>query len=268
MPSQKVVIVTGASSGIGRATAEYLAHRGHRVFGTARSPERVPDIPGAQLLPLDITQTASVADTVRTVLDSAGRIDVLVNNAGAALSGAFEENSIEQAQALFDVNVFGVIRTSQAVLPAMRAQGSGLVVNVSSVLGFLPGPYFALYSSTKHALEGLSESLDHEVRQFGIRVVLVEPAFTHTGLDAHSVSAAALLREYDSERSRAAAAIAASIETGPPPVTVAEEIGRAIEGPYRLRRPVAGQAKLLSRLRRFMPAGLVDRQLRKSFGLV
>ncbi|HEV2443841.1 MAG TPA: oxidoreductase [Steroidobacteraceae bacterium] len=267
MSSSKVVLVTGASSGIGRATAEYLARRGHRVYGTARSPEHMTGMQDAKVLSLDITQAASVLRAVQAVLSEAGRIDVLVNNAGAALIGAFEETSIEQAQALFDVNFFGVMRVSQAVLPAMRAQRSGLIVNVSSVLGFLPGPYFALYASTKHALEGLSESLDHEVRQFGIRVALIEPAFTRTGLGAHSVSAGPVLHDYDSERSRAVAAIAATIQSAPLPLTVAEEICRAIEGPHRLRRPVAGQARLLSRLRRLMPAGLVDRQLRKSFGL-
>jgi NAD(P)-dependent dehydrogenase (short-subunit alcohol dehydrogenase family) len=267
MSQQKVVLVTGASSGIGGATAEYLARLGYRVFGTARSPERVSRDPRVTLLPLDVTQEASVTAAVQMVLDAAGRIDVLVNNAGSALVGAFEETSMEQAQALFEVNVFGVIRTSQAVLPAMRAQGSGLIVNVSSVLGFLPAPYLALYASTKHALEGLSESLDHEVRQFGIRVALVEPAFTRTGLGVHSIPGAVTLHAYDEERARAAATVAASIESAPLPRTVAEEIGRAINEPYRLRRPVGNQAKLLSRLRRFMPAGPVDRQLRKSFGL-
>ena len=267
MTTQKVVLVTGASSGIGGATAEYLAGLGYRVFGTARSPERVSRNPRITLLPLDVTEEASVRTAVQTVLDAAGRIDVLVNNAGAALAGAFEETSIEQGQALFDVNVFGVMRTSQAVLPAMRAQGFGLIVNVSSVLGFLPAPYLALYASTKHALEGLSESLDHEVRQFGIRVALVEPYFTRTALGAHSVPGAITLHAYDEERARAVATIAASIESAPLPLTVAEEIARAINEPHRLRRPVGGQARLLSRVRRFMPAGPVDRQLRKSFGL-
>lgn len=267
MATGKVVLVTGASSGIGSATAKYLAELGYRVFGTARSPERVARNPRITLLPLDVTEKTSVSVAVKTVVETAGRIDVLVNNAGAALAGAFEETSIEQGQALFDVNVFGAIRTSQAVLPIMRAQRSGLIVNVSSVLGFLPAPYLALYASTKHALEGLSESLDHEVRQFGIRVVLVEPSFTQTALGTHSVHGAITLHAYDDERARAMASVAASIESAPLPLTVAEEIARAINEPNRLRRPVGGEARLLRRLRRFMPAGPVDRQLRKTFGL-
>src|SRR5262249_6457745 len=151
-------------SGIGRATAETLTSRGHTVFGTARSPQGTQPIAGVTLLPLDVTDAASVKSAVQTVLEKTGRIDVVVNNAGSAILGALEETSVDQAKTLFDTNVFGVMRTSQAVLPSMRAQGSGLIINVSSVLGFLPAPYLALYASTKHALEGLSESLDHEVR--------------------------------------------------------------------------------------------------------
>ncbi|HEV7138878.1 MAG TPA: oxidoreductase [Steroidobacteraceae bacterium] len=267
MSDQKVVLVTGASSGIGSATAELLVSRGYRVFGTARSPHKAGAIPGVTLLPLDVTLAASVTHAVQAVLDTAGRIDVLVNNAGLGVFGAFEETSIEQAQALFDTNVFGVIRTSKAVLPHMRARRSGLIVNVSSVQGFIPAPYAAIYSSTKHALEGLSESLDHEVRQFGIRVVLVEPAFTRTGFDTNSVTAATPLDAYDKERAQVAAALVANFRAAPEPFGVAEEIARAIESPYRLRRPVGSQAKLVGRLRRFMPARTVDRQLRKVFAL-
>jgi short-subunit dehydrogenase len=267
MSDQKVVLITGASSGIGSATAEHLVSRGYRVFGTARSPQKASAIAGVSMVPLDVTLAPSVSDAVQVVLDAAGRIDVLVNNAGLGVFGAFEETSIEQTQALFDTNVFGVIRTSKAVLPQMRAQRSGLIVNVSSVQGFIPAPYAAIYSSTKHALEGLSESLDHEVRQFGIRVVLVEPGFTRTGFDAHSVAAATPLDVYDKERSRVAAAVAANFKAAPQAQSVAEEIARAIESPYRLRRPVGSQARIVGRLRRFMPAAAVDRQLRKVFAL-
>ena len=268
MSEQKVVLVTGASSGIGSATAEYLVNRGYRVFGTARSPQKTATSSGVSLLPLDVTMEASVSRVVQTILDAAGGIDVLVNNAGLGVFGAFEETSIEQAQALFDTNVFGVIRMTKAVLPHMRARRSGLIVNVSSVQGFIPAPYSAIYSSTKHALEGLSESLDHEVRQFGIRVVLVEPAYTRTRFDANSVAAATRLDAYAKERSRVAAAVAANLEVAPEPHAVAEEIARSIESsPHRLRRPVGSQAKLVGRLRRFMPAGAVDRQLRKVYAL-
>ena len=161
-PRQKVVLITGASTGIGRATAKLLASKGYQVYGGVRSPERVEPLPGVELVRVDVRDDASIAAGVEAVLRNAGQIDVLVNNAGYNLVGAVEETSIEQAQALFDTNVFGVLRMMRAVLPAMRRERSGLIINVSSVLGFLPAPFMGLYASSKHAVEGLSESLDHE----------------------------------------------------------------------------------------------------------
>ncbi len=183
-PRQKVVLITGASTGIGRATAKLLASKGYQVYGAVRSPERVEPLPGVELVRVDVRDDASVAAGVDAVLRKAGRIDVLVNNAGYNLVGAVEETSIEQAQALFDTNVFGVLRMMRAVLPSMRRERSGLIINVSSVLGFLPAPFMGLYASSKHAVEGLSESLDHEVRGLGIRVTLVEPSFTNTPFES------------------------------------------------------------------------------------
>src|SRR5688572_16880370 len=174
-----VALVTGASSGIGRATAKALQNAGFRVFGTSRRAA-AESSDGVTMLACDVTDDASVAKLVDEVLAKAGRIDLLVNNAGIGLLGGAEESSIAQAQALFDVNVFGVLRVTNAVLPTMRRQASGRIINMSSVMGLIPAPYLALYSSTKHALEGYSESLDHELRAFGIRVVLVEPAYTRT----------------------------------------------------------------------------------------
>ena len=200
-PRQKVVLITGASTGIGRATAKLLASKGYQVYGGVRSPERVEPLPGVELVRVDVRDDASVAAGVEAVLRKAGRIDVLVNNAGYNLVGAVEETSIEQAQALFDTNVFGVLRMMRAVLPAMRRERSGLIINVSSVLGFLPAPFMGLYASSKHAVEGLSESLDHEVRGLGIRVTLVEPSFTNTPFESNSQRAADPVEAY-SEQSR------------------------------------------------------------------
>ena len=135
------------------------------------------------MLTCDVTDDASVAKLVDEVLTKAGRIDLLVNNAGIGLLGGAEESSIAQAHALFDVNVFGVLRVTNAVLPAMRRQGKGRIINMSSILGLIPAPYNALYASTKHAIEGYSELLDHELRAFGIRVVLVEPGVTRTSFE-------------------------------------------------------------------------------------
>jgi len=143
-----VALVTGASSGIGRATAKALQNAGFRVFGTSRRAAAA-NSDGVTMLACDVTDDQSVAKLVDEVLAEAGRIDLLVNNAGIGLLGGAEESSTVQAQALFDVNVFGVLRVTNAVLPTMRRQGKGRIVNLSSVQGFIPAPYFALYASTK-----------------------------------------------------------------------------------------------------------------------
>jgi short-subunit dehydrogenase len=181
--------------------------------------------------------------------------------------GAVEETSIAEAESLFDTNVSGILRTIKAVLPSMRAQNSVRIINISSVLGFLPTPYLGIYAASKHAVEGLSESLDHEVRQFGIRVVLVEPAFTKTNLDANSPQAASLIAAYDNERGNVSQAINKNVSSAPEPGGVADTIIDAAFGPWRMRRQPKGRATLLSNLRRFLPSFLVDSSLRKDFGL-
>jgi NAD(P)-dependent dehydrogenase (short-subunit alcohol dehydrogenase family) len=263
----QVVLVTGASSGIGKTTAEHLAARGYRVFAGARRPDAAAPVPGAELVALDVTNDASVNAAVATVLEKAGRIDALVNNAGSSILGAAEETSIDQARSLLETNVLGVLRMSQAVLPAMRRQHAGRIVNVSSVLGFLPSPYMAVYAASKHAIEGLSESMDHEVRGFGVRVVLVEPGFTRTNIDAASPRADNPLDAYAVARERVIGAISHEITNAPDPTAVAASIERAINESRFARLPVGGQAALLSRLRRWMPPLMVDHSLRKTFSL-
>lgn len=267
MSNTAVVLVTGVSSGIGRATAERFAQRGCRVFGTVRAIAKAQPIPGVQLVEMDVRDDASVRRGVQFVVDQAKRIDVLVNSAGISMVGAVEETSLTEAASLFDTNVLGILRTTKAVLPYMRDQRSGRIVNISSVLGFLPAPYMGLYAASKHAVEGLSESMDHEVRQFGIRVVLVEPAFTKTNLDANAPKAELLISAYESERDRVVQSVGKAINGAPEPDGVANTIVEAAFGAWRMRRPLKGKASLLSKLRRFMPAGPVDASLRKEFGL-
>jgi NAD(P)-dependent dehydrogenase (short-subunit alcohol dehydrogenase family) len=262
----RVVLITGASSGIGRATAELLAARGYKVFGGVRAPTSTRPLAGVELVPLDVRDDVSVKACIEKVRSRAGRIDVLINNAGVNLVGAVEETSISQAQALFDTNVIGVLRMIQAVLPGMRRQGAGLIINISSIVGFLPAPFMGVYAGTKHAVEGLSESLDHEVRAFGIRVVLIEPPYTRTNLDASAAQAEGPIDAYAPQRQRTAAVITHNTDTAPEPKVVAEEVLRAIEGPHRMRRPI-GQAALLSWLRRLLPARLFEPGLRKAFAL-
>ncbi|TJW42060.1 MAG: SDR family NAD(P)-dependent oxidoreductase, partial [Mesorhizobium sp.] len=198
----------------------------------------------------------------------AGRIDLLVNNAGMGLLGGAEESSMAQAQALFDVNVFGVFRVTNAVLPAMRRQGKGRIVNLSSVQGFIPAPYFALYSSTKHAVEGYSESLDHELRPFGIRVALVEPAYTRTSFEDNLARPDQLLDIYDSARAGMNVAVRKAMEKGDAPEVVANTVLKAATDSVPRRRYAAGKmARQVSFLRRFVPASAFDKSLRKQNGL-
>ena len=260
-------LITGASTGIGWATASLLARKGYNVFGGVRSPERVQPMPGVELVRVDDRDDVSVKACVDHVLDRSRRIDVLVNNAGYSIIGAVEETTIEQAQGLFDTNVFGVMRMIRVVLPAMRRAGSGLIVNVSSTAGFLPAPFMGLYASSKHAIEGLSESLDHEVRQFGIRVALVEPGFTNTPMGTNSQQAAEPVAAYFEQSGRATSAIMDKLKAGPSPESVAEIILRSIEKSFQLRHPAGRKAGFLSLARRFMPAALVDRGIRKECNL-
>jgi NAD(P)-dependent dehydrogenase (short-subunit alcohol dehydrogenase family) len=267
MSESSVVIVTGVSSGIGRVTAEQFAKRGCRVFGTVRNVAKAKPLSGVELVEMDVRDETSVKRGIEAIISQAGRIDVLVNSAGVALLGSVEETSVAEAQTLFDTNVFGILRTTQAVLPHMRAQRSGRIINLSSVLGFLPAPYMGLYSASKHAVEGLSESLDHEVRNFGIRVVLVEPTYTRTGLDVHAPRASAKIPAYDTERDRVERKFTQNVNGAPEPERVARTIVKAALCRWKMRRLPKGQATLLSKLRRFMPSGPVDSAIRKDFGL-
>jgi len=267
MPNSTVVVVAGVSSGIGRAAAERFAKRGCRVFGTVRTTGKAQSIPGVDLVEMDVRDEASVRQGIQAIIAQAKRIDVLVNSAGVALFGATEETSIAEAQSLFDTNVLGILRTTQAVLPHMREQGSGRIVNVSSVLGFLPATYLGLYSASKYAVEGQSETLDHEVRKFGIRVALVEPAFTKTNLDINTPQAVSRIPAYDSERSVVSLDIQKKAQKAPLPDGVAMTIVDAALGAWMMWHTPKGEASLLRKLRRFMPAGPVDAGLRKTFGI-
>ena len=267
LPTGKTAIVTGASSGIGRATAEALAQKGFTVFGTSRraangGPKQVT------MLTCDVTDDESVRGMVATVLSRTGRIDLLVNNAGIGLQGGAEESSIAQVQALFDVNLFGVVRATNAVLPAMRQRGGGRIINISSVLGLIPAPYSAHYSATKHALEGYSESLDHELRAFNIRVSLIEPAYTRSVFDQNALEPDTKLREYDRARAGVLALLADVMPTADPPEVVAQTVLRAATDRRPRRRYAAGKvARQISVLRRFVPADAFDKSLRKQMRL-
>src|SRR3989475_7165898 len=198
--AKPVALVTGASSGIGKAASLALVEAGFEVVGTSRKASGVAQRDGVTFLDLDVTSDESVSAVVRRVIERFGRLDVLVNNAGTGAAGAAEESSVARDQRVFDINFFGLLRITKAVLPHMRAQASGRIINISSVLGLIPAPYMGIYAATKHAIEGYSESLDHEVREHGVRVLLVEPAYTRTGFDANAIQPDARLPIYAWQR--------------------------------------------------------------------
>lgn len=176
----KVVLITGCSTGIGRDLAQRLTQVGYTVVATARKVEALDDISAAMKLPLDVTQPDSVTQAVEQIIQRFGRIDILINNAGYGLRGVVEEISDEQARQVYDVNVFGVIRMVRAVAPHMRQQKSGRIINISSIVGKVVVPINGLYSSTKFALEALSDAMRLELAPFGIQVVVIEPGSIKT----------------------------------------------------------------------------------------
>jgi len=263
-----IALVTGASSGIGKATAERLATAGYTVYGTSRRGAQTGQQAFA-MLPLDVTSDESVEAAVNELLRLEGRIDLLVNNAGFGVAPAgAEESSIDQARSIFDTNFFGVVRMTRAVVPYMRKQGGGRIINIGSVLGFLPMPYGALYAATKHAIEGYSESLDHELRTRGIRVSVIEPAYTKTTFDANFLEPDAKLDEYREVRAAVNQRVKEVMTTAEQPGVVADVVLRAASAARpKLRYTAGGLASRLRWLRRFAPAGLVDAGIRRDLRL-
>ena len=269
MKSRKsIALITGASSGIGKATAERLTSAGYMVYGTSRHVAQASQHPFA-MLSLDVTSDESVDTAVGEVIRLEGRIDLLVNNAGFSVAPAgAEESSIEQAQAIFDTNFFGMIRMTRAVVPHMRRQGGGRILNIGSVLGFLPMPYGALYAATKHAVEGYSESLDHELRTRGIRVSVIEPAYTKTQFEANFLEPDSKLDEYREIRAALAERTKKLVKAGDKPGVVADAVLRAAHAARpKLRYTAGGRARGLQFLRKYAPARLVDAGIRRDLQL-
>ncbi len=262
-----VALITGASSGIGRAAALALVAKGYRVFGTSRRAGGDAPI-GVQMVQADVTSDTSVAQLVETVIAAVGRIDLLVNNAGYALSGAAEESSIEQVRALFDTNFHGIVRVTNAALPHMRAQGAGRILNIGSVFGLIPGPFGAYYAASKHAIEGYSESLDHEVRPLGIRVSVIEPWATKTAIEANSPRGDRPVAAYAAMFARYQTAFDAAMAAGDTAEDVAATIlAAATDRSPRLRYPSGNAARQTAFARRFLPRAMFDKSLRKQFNI-
>jgi NAD(P)-dependent dehydrogenase (short-subunit alcohol dehydrogenase family) len=247
----QVALVTGASSGIGQAAATALAAQGYRVFGTSRHAQSLG--PGIATLKLDVTSDRSIKTGVATVLKKAGRLDVLVNNAGYLLAGAVEECTLKDAKAQFDTNYFGAVRMIQAALPAMRKAGQGHIITVSSLAGLVPLPFWGHYNASKFALEGLMETLRMELKPFGIRVCMVEPGAIKTAF--YGQAPAKGLPAYELRRKAMRAVMAGFEAKAPGPAAVGARIAElAQQKRPALRNLVTKEAHLFTFLRWILPA--------------
>jgi len=276
MPVSNAVLITGCSTGIGRATAQHLTAKGWAVYATARSVELIQDLEGhgCKVLALDVTDEESMRSVVRAIEKAEGAVGVLVNNAGYSQSGPIEQIPLDQVRRQFETNVFGVIRMSQLVLPEMRRQGFGRIVNLSSMGGKLTFPGGGAYHATKHAVEAISDALRFEVRGFGVDVVVIEPGLIKTRFAETAVASMRTIEQegpYADFDRAVAQATAGTYESslgrlGGGPDAVARVIDKAISRRRpKPRYPVTPSAHLLMRLRKILPDRSWDAFLKSSF---
>lgn len=237
----KVALVTGASSGMGRTCSVHLQKLGFTVYGGSRSMQSLA-LPGIHCLTLDVDQDDSVQAAVSQVLAREQRLDLLLNCAGFGIAGALEDTSTAEAKAQFETNLFGTLRTCRAVLPHMRAQGSGLIINVSSLGGLIAIPFQGVYSASKFALEGLTECLRMEVAPFGVRVALIQPGDFATGFTAQRrhTQASQGASAYRGNCQRAIAQMEQDEQRGPAPQRIAELLERILAQPAPRLRYMSG----------------------------
>lgn len=261
----KVVLVTGGSSGIGKAICVRLAEQGHTVYGTTRKVGSQPQ--NYRLVTMDLVDDASVKQAVAEVIAATQRIDVVVNNAGLGIQGATEDLTPEQAASLFDTNVLGAHRVCRAVLPGMRAQGTGLIINVTSLAANFGLPYRGFYSASKAALERYTETLAMEVRPFGIRAVTLQPGEYKTNIGDSRIRPAEVGAPYQKGYGRAMELLAGSLHYGRDP----DEVGRLVLRIMAERDPVGvyyaahGKQRLAVLLKKLLPAGLFQRLMMKEY---
>ncbi len=267
MTENRVVLITGASSGFGRETARLLLARGFKVYGTSRNPSAKPQETGVGMIALDVDSDDSVRHGVKELFDETGRLDVLVNNAGYVLTGGAEETSIAEAKAQLDTDFFGPVRMAKAVLPAMRKQGSGQIINISSMAAFLPVPFEGYYAAAKAALLAWSEALRHEVKSLGIKISVIEPGFFKTNLgDARRV-AEYPIRDYDHLRVRAVTALDDDFRNGADPKIVGETVLRIITSKNPKLEYAVGREGRYRRLKHLMPQSIIENGVRKHWKL-
>lgn len=266
MPEPSVVLVTGASSGFGMETATLLSQRGFRVFGTSRKPSARAGL-GYEMIRLDVDSDESVNECVKAVLDKTRRLDVLVNNAGFVLSGGIEETSVEEAKGQFETNFFGAVRMVKACLPVMRRQGSGQIINISSIAAWIPIPFEGYYAAAKAALLAYSQALRHEVKSFGVKVSVVEPGFFRTKLGETRHTSEERIADYDQMRDRAVKALEEDIEKGGDPRTVAEKILRIVESRSPRLEYLVGKSGRYRAMKLVLPESSFESGVRRRYKL-
>lgn len=265
---EKVILITGASSGIGKETAKLFQAKNWKVAATMRSPEKAEDlqkIVDLECIRLDVTDPDSIRSAIERTLEVFGRIDAVVNNAGFAVVGPFEAATSEQIEQQFETNVLGLMNVCRAILPYFREQKRGTIVNVASMGGRLTFPLYSIYHASKWAVEGFSESLQYEVKDFGIRIKIIEPGPIKTDFYERSMSISKKegLTAYDNFVARAMPNMQKAGETGPDGSVVAEVIYDAVtDNSWQMRYPVNSRAILIAR--RLLPDALFLPLIRKA----
>lgn len=256
----KIVLVTGASSGIGRACAEYLNEKGFHVIGTTRNVSaQKKGENDYSLIYLDVTKTTSITDAVNSIIQKYNRIDVLINNAGMGLAGSIEDTSYDELRMQFDTNVMGTLGVTNEVLPYMRKQGSGLIINVASVAGYISIPYQAAYSASKAAIISFTYSLRNEIRQFGLKASVVNPGDTKTNFTANRKLTVKSTQEspYEERMKKSLAVMEKDEQNGADPITIAKAVYRIIKSKNPpVSFTVGFKYKIVALLFRFVPAKL------------
>lgn len=261
----KVALVVGASSGVGKACAQYMKEQGYRVYGTSRKVNFPQDDSNLReeneitMIPLDVTNIESIRKAIEYVVGKEGKINIVVNCPGYGLGGAIEDITLEEAQEIFNTNFFGIMMVCKYVLPYMRKQKLGLIVNISSVAGFISIPYQSMYSASKYALEAMTEALRMEVKQFGIRVALIEPGDMHTNFYRVTAKEAQDNSVYKDRFEKAVNEMIQSELKGPGAEIVIKEFAKILKSANPpIRRVVGFQYKIIGYLNKFVPARLVE----------
>ncbi len=270
MSSPKIVLITGASSGIGKSVAAHIASLGHKVYGTSRKGKSALPDAAFDMVAMDVDNDESVVAAVREIESREGRIDVVINNAGYGVCGALEDTSIAECKAQFETNFFGVIRVCHEVLPGMRARKSGTIINISSLGAIVPVPYHGLYCASKSAIEGLTESLRMEMKPFNVNVTMIEPGDFKTGFtDSRRMAAKATPDSpYGLLCEKSLKTMAESERKGADPIIIAKIIEKIIDSKSPNVRYVAAKPDqaIGAMLKKFLPSSVFESILMKMYG--